>query len=108
MNDLGIALTCRFEENVGNKTTFNVVNRSNQQKLIKGTQAYDVGYSWEKASLVVFESAHENTREKLAEPLLKKFGHLHPIFLNPAFSNDAHMVRTQLDNMPLNLACKSA
>jgi len=73
-----------FEDHVGSKTTFQVINSPNIREMLTGTLRWRA--SDNETRLVMFETAARFARHHLAAPLLEEHGS-RALLLSPSFSN---------------------
>ena len=77
-----------FEDYVGSKTTFNMVNSHNIREMLAGQRRWRS--TDPDSKLVVFETGQDFTRYHLLKELLKKFQKSNPVLLSPIFGNMCH------------------
>lgn len=78
-----------FEEHVGSRTTFQIVNSPNIREMLTGNLGWRT--SDNETRLVMFETATRFARHHLAPALLEEHGP-RALLLNPTFSNHCHKV----------------
>eukprot|EP00899_Mesostigma_viride_P016726 jgi/Mesvir1/25054/Mv11898-RA.1 len=93
---LNMAPVRGYEQYVGRRTTFNVVNSHNIKSLIAGKLRWRVTPGNEGSHLVVFETSGRPTRYHLCQPLLRHVPQAKPLLLNPVFANRAHRLWVQV------------
>jgi len=78
-----------FEEHVGSRTTFQIVNSPNIREMLTGSLQWRTNDN--STRLVMFETATRFARQHLAAALLEEHGD-RALLLNPSFSNQCHRV----------------